>query len=312
MSSFLGRCINLNKKIKRRMKSEQKMMKLSVYAGLMFAVMEILMAFYANSQAVLMDSIYDLAEAVVLALVIFLIPLFYKPVSERKPFGYGQVESILILGKGFLLIAVTVGLILGNIQMIIHGGNEIDHELIGMFEFSLSLISAVVLVLLLYMNHKQYSNLIDAEIIGWKIDVFSSIGVGIAFILGSLLDHTSFSHLACYVDQVIAIIIALIMLPQPIKMIRESFKSIVLFAPEDEIVDEIKACASELFDDYAYEITFYDIIQTGRKLWIEIYVKSKSNMINVTQLQHLKENIEKLLRKDFKDVDVQITPDLVE
>ncbi len=294
------------------MMNEKQMMKIPVYAGVMFAVIEILMAFYVNSQAVLMDSIYDFAEAVVLGLVVFLIPLFYKPVSERKPFGYSQVESLLILGKGLLLIAVTVGLIFSNVQMMIHGGNRTDHQLIGYFEFMLAIISAIILFLLLHMNKNQNSILVDAEIVGWKIDVFSSIGVGLAFFIGSLLERTSWAMLSPYVDQIIAIVIAFIMLPQPVQMIQESIKSIVLFAPEDEIVEEIKQCASELFDDYVYDITFYDIIQTGRKLWIELYIKSPSNMLNVTQLQHLKIRSEEALRKKFGDVDVQITPDLID
>ena len=293
------------------MKSEKQMMSLPVYAGLFFSAIEILMALYANSQAILMDSIYDFAEAVVLGLVVFLIPLFYKPVSERKPFGYSQVESLVILGKGILLIAVTVGLIFANIQMIIHGGNATDHQLIGNFEFLLAVICAVVLCMLLYMNRKQHSLLVDAEIVGWKIDVFSSIGVGLAFLAGSFLEHTQYAWLSPYMDQIIAIIIAIIMLPQPVQMIRESIKSIVLFAPEEEIVAEIKECANDIFDDYAYEITFYDIIQTGRKLWIEIYVRSTSNMLNITQLQHVKTKVEHTLQKQFGDVDVQITPDLV-
>ncbi len=297
-------------KIEKRMKTEKQMMKLPVYAGIMFSVIEIIMAFYVNSQAILMDSIYDFAEAIVLGIVVFLIPLFYKPVSERKPFGYAQVESLLILGKGLLLIAVTIGLIFSNVQMMIHGGNQTNHELIGKFEFVLAIICTVVLIILIHMNKNQNSILVDAEIVGWKIDVFSSIGVGIAFFISSLLEETSLAWISPYIDQMIAIIIACIMLPQPIQMIRESIKNIVLFAPEDEIVKEIKKCASEAFDDYAYEITFYDIIQTGRKLWIELYVKSPSNMLNVAQLQHLKFRSEEALRDKFKDVDVQITPDL--
>ena len=243
----------------KKMKTEKQMMKLPVYAGILFSVLEIMMALYANSQAVLMDSIYDFAEAIVLGLIIFLIPLFYKPVSERKPFGYAQVESLLILGKGLLLIAVTIGLILANVQMLLHGGNTIDQQLIGYFEFGLAMISAIVLWLLTRMHKQVQAPLVEAEILGWKLDVFSSIGVGLAFFLGSLLDNSPLYWLSPYIDQIIAIIIALIMLPQPFHLIQESLKNLVLFAPEEEVMEEIKQCAQELFDDYAYEITFYDV-----------------------------------------------------
>ena len=117
----------------KKMKTEKQMMKLPVYAGILFSVLEIMMALYANSQAVLMDSIYDFAEAIVLGLIIFLIPLFYKPVSERKPFGYAQVESLLILGKGLLLICCYNWIDLSDVQMLLHGGNTIDQQIDWIF-----------------------------------------------------------------------------------------------------------------------------------------------------------------------------------
>ena len=125
------------------------------------------------------------------------------------------------------------------------------------------------------------------------------------------MDNSPLYWLSPYIDQIIAIIIALIMLPQPFHLIQESLKNLVLFAPEEEVMEEIKQCAQELFDDYAYEITFYDVIQTGRKLWIEIYIRSHSNMLNVAQLEQLKLRIEKGLHDRYEGVDVQISPDLI-
>lgn len=124
------------------------------------------MAIYTNSQAVLMDSIYDGAEAVVLALMVFFVPLFYRPCSERKPYGYAQLESFFLLAKGGFLAAVTIGLIVGNIQMIVNGGNHVDQGLIGWFELFLAVLSAAILIVLMLMNRKVDSPLIKAE---WSV-----------------------------------------------------------------------------------------------------------------------------------------------
>ena len=52
-----------------------------------------------------------------------LVPLMYKPSSESHPFGYQQIESLFVVVKGAIMIAVTVGLIINNIQIIFHGGS---------------------------------------------------------------------------------------------------------------------------------------------------------------------------------------------
>lgn len=298
--------------MKNELKNETKIIRWIVYAGFLFSFLEILMAFYANSQAILMDSIYDTAEAVVLALIVFLIPLLYKPVSERKPYGYSQIESFLILGKGIMLVTVTVGLIFANVQMMMHGGNAADLTLIGVFEVILSLLSIVILAILLYKGRKIKSPLLDAEIVGWKIDVASSIGVSAAFFFSAMLKDSALHGIVPYFDQLIAILIALVMLPQPVKMITQSIKELVLFAPEDEVMEQIKAVSEEMFSAYAYETVFYDVVLTGRKLWVEIYIHSPTDMLHISHLNQIKDGIEQELYKTYAFVDVQITPDLLE
>ena len=54
-------------------------MSVSLYANLMFVVVELVMAIVTGSQAVLLDGVYDGIEFVMLLPSIFLIPLLYKP-----------------------------------------------------------------------------------------------------------------------------------------------------------------------------------------------------------------------------------------
>ena len=259
-----------------------------------------------------MDSIYDGAEAVVLALMVFLVPLLYRPYSERKPYGYSQLESFFLLMKGGFLAAVTIGLIVGNVQMIVNGGNHVDQGMIGWFELFLAVLSADILIVLLVMNRRVDSPLIKAELLGWKIDVCSSIGVAAAFLCAGLLADTSLAWLSPYVDQIIAIVIAMIMLPQPWRMMKDAFRSLILFAPEEDVTQRIRRLADHEFERYSYEPTFYNIIQTGRKLWVEIYIRNDTNMINVTQLAAIQKQLSSSLQDIYDDVYVEITPDIKE
>lgn len=77
-----------------------------------------------------------------------------------------------------------------------------------------------------------------------------------------------------YIDQIIAIIIALIMMPQPFRIMRDVFRNLILFAPEEELICHNREIAETEFERYSYVPTFYNIIQTGRKLWVEIYFET--------------------------------------
>lgn len=80
-------------------KKEKQILRLSFFSGLLFAAVEYIFSIYSHSQSALTDAVYDASELVFIALLLFLTPLFHKPVSEKHPYGYFQVESIFVLSK---------------------------------------------------------------------------------------------------------------------------------------------------------------------------------------------------------------------
>ena len=84
-------------------------MSVSLYANLMFVVVELVMAIVTGSQAVLLDGVYDGIESRYASSVYLLIPLLYKPSNEKYPFGHMQMETVFIVVKGITMITVTVG-----------------------------------------------------------------------------------------------------------------------------------------------------------------------------------------------------------
>lgn len=71
--------------------------------------------------------------------------------------------------------------------------------------------------------------------------MFSSIGVSLAFFQSSFLGHTPLSCISPYFDQIVAIVLALGMMKEPIQMIGESFRSLMLLSPDEKEVAKSKA-----------------------------------------------------------------------
>lgn len=111
-------------------------MSVSLYGNLVFVVIELLMAIFTGSQAVLLDAVYDGVEFCMLLPSLFLIPLLYRPSNEQHPFGYTQIESIFVVVKGITMVSVTFGLIFNNIHLMLHGGHIVSFHTIASFEFS--------------------------------------------------------------------------------------------------------------------------------------------------------------------------------
>ena len=117
-------------------KFEKSALRISLTGNLIFVILELAVAIYTSSQAVLLDSVYDGVELLMIFVSIILVPLLYKPSNENHPFGYLQVETLFVVVKGIIMTAVTAGLIINNIQIIIHGGRHVSFSVIAWFELA--------------------------------------------------------------------------------------------------------------------------------------------------------------------------------
>lgn len=289
---------------------EKKVLLLSFWAGITFVVVEFLMTLYSGSQSVLTDTVFDAIEIVVIALTIFIVPLFYVPISEKHPFGYSQLESIFILLKGFMFIAVMISLIMNNVQILLSGGNHVNHLQISLFETILTGFSIVVYLILRQMNKKFSSPTVNVEIYGWKIDIIGSIGVSLAFFIASLFHGSKLEPIIPYFDQIVAIVLGILMLPEPIKLIIAAFRNLVLLPPSDEVTEDIKLKTSEILENYPYEPVFYDITKTGRKMWISIYFKTKSEKVSFSELRKADMKLKERLSATYDNCYVELIPDV--
>ena len=80
-------------------KKEKRILMMSFISGLAFAVIEFIFSIYSHSQSALTDAVYDASELVFIALLLFLTPLFHKPVSENIPMDIFRLSPYLSLSK---------------------------------------------------------------------------------------------------------------------------------------------------------------------------------------------------------------------
>ena len=164
-------------------RKEKTILRLSFAAGLAFALAELIFAIYSHSQSALTDAVYEASELVFIALLLFLPPLFHKPVSEKHPYGYFQVESIFLIVKGVMMLSVTLGVGVEGIESALSGGNPVDDLQVSLFQLCLGVASVVIYVIMRGVNKNSSSPTVEAELLGWRLDIGYSLGMSLAFLL---------------------------------------------------------------------------------------------------------------------------------
>ena len=292
-------------------KKEQVALKISLGAGILFVIVELLVAILSKSQAVLMDSVYDTSELVMILFSLKLVPLLYKPVSEKQPYAYSQVESLFIAIKGFVLVSVTVALIVNNVQIMFHGGRDVQFLPIAYFELFATVLGGAVMLILRRMNRLANSPILRTEIMEWTIDAVASFGMALAFFLPALIHHPWLERMLPYLDQVIAIFLSFFVLPLPIRAVVTAMRDIFLMAPEEETMRIIKEKCEPILTYYGLEEATYDVVRTGRKVWISIYILPMDEFISVTLYSKVQDLLEVSLAEEFNDFYIELLPDIL-
>ena len=282
----------------------------SLIAGIILLVIGIIMAIKTDSKAMLADALYDSIDIIIVILTLFLVKLYHAPVSEKKPFGFSQLESFFLLIKTFMILALNVSIIINAVISIINGGKEINVITVSLFQFILFIGNLIVWLIIRNINKKINSPTVKAEVVAWKFDMIYSFGMAFAFFVIQALKETNFKSIIPYFDQVVVIISSIIMLPEVFKVLKENITSVLLFAPNKDLTDEIKSIIEKNLLNTNMKILHYDIIKTGRKTWISSYFKSFDNIVDIMQLKEITTKCSEELNERIGNIYFELIPDV--
>lgn len=293
------------------MKSEKLILRISFIMSTFFLICEVVAAIWTNSQAVLIDCLYDLVDLLMLLPLMLLVPKLYKPVSERWPYGLSQLEPLFIIIRCTILLVMDFFLMKDCIEMIIEGGHVINAHAVAGFEFAMAVCCIVMYIILRLMCRSYMSPAMESELYVWKVDAYSTAGVGLAFVIQIIIQKTPLAWLTPYIDPGIAVVMAVILLWEPITMIYEAIKSLILAAPKEEIRNSIREVIESELESHNCQLDFLDIVKTGRRIWIDVYIVPPSDTLDLSSMKAVQENSMNILNDQLEDdVFVELIPEL--
>ena len=130
-------------------------------------------------------------------LLLFLTPLFHRPISEKHPYGFFQLESFFILIKNIMLISVTLSVLTSVIEKLLSGGSQINKGQVSLFQLILGSISFFILLIMKFMSRKVSSPTVKAEILGGSLMLHTVSVCPLLFLLplNFKTPHWHFCHL---------------------------------------------------------------------------------------------------------------------
>ena len=100
------------------------------------------------------------------------------------------------------------------------------------------------------------------------------------------------------------------MIPAPIKAVVTGLRDLFLIPPEEETVEDIKETVEPILYNYGYEKLYYDIVRTGRKLWISVYITFDRDEISISRFKIIQNDCIHALAQKVYGLYFELLPDI--
>ena len=90
----------------------------------------------------------------------------------------------------------------------------------------------------------------------------------------------------------------------------EGILKVAIEIPEEETIEDIKSTVEPIIGIYGHKNLYYDIVRTGRKLWISVYITFDKDIVSLSKFKLLQDECILALTKKYPDFYFELLPDI--
>ncbi len=283
---------------------EINIFRLSLTIGLLSGVVGGYIALRGQSITIFIDSAYSFFSVLVDAIALAVVHKLCKVHDRDFNYGYYKLEPIVVNLESLLIISIAVIAITLSVIAFMRGGEHTHYELAIVYAGIAAVVCFGMTRLCNNAQKKTGSKILFADAKVWHADGLVSAAAFIGFSLALLAKDTPYFAYARFADPILACGIAIFIVREPIKMIRESFMELLDTTPNTELEQRIDALIRETFiSQQNIQLSKIRTNTAGRHINIHIGYELP-DMIARKDLDACNANIRRALEKQFRSVSV--------
>lgn len=197
--------------------------RLSIASNALLIVLKLAVGLISGSVSVLSEATHSLMDLIAAVVTFLSIRIAQRPADKEHPYGHGKVENVSGVFEALLILVAACLIISEGVKKLITGEPAQRLELgFGIMVIS-GILNIVVARVMYRVAGEERSVALEADALHHKTDVYSSLGVaaGLLVIVGLQgLFHVTW---ASYLDPIVAIAIAVLILKESWTMLSKAF-----------------------------------------------------------------------------------------
>lgn len=253
--------------------------------------------FISGSLSLLSDALHNLSDVLSLIISYVAAKLSRKSASLHKTFGYKRAEILAAFVNSATLVIIAVFLIIEAIERF-KDQQEIESNIVIWLSL-LGIVANGFSVLLLKRDAKTNMNMKSAY-----LHLFTDMMASVAVLIGGLLMKF---YALYWVDSVLTLAIALYLIYMGYDLLKQSFKVLMLFTPQNI---QIKAIVKEIQKlDLIKNVHHVHVWQLNEEeIHLEAHIDFEEN-ITLSEFDPILNKVEDLLFHKFQINHVNIQPE---
>ena len=270
---------------------------ISIFLNILITVAQVVGGLLSGSLALLSDALHNFTD--VLSLIVSYIAnvLSKKKASINRTFGYKRAEILATFINASTLIIIAVILIIEAVKRF-QNPQEIESNLVIWLSL-LGIVANGISVLLLKKNAEVNMNMRSAY-----LHLLTDMLASVAVLIGGLLMKF---YQMFWVDSVLTLAIALYLIWVGYTLLKESFKVLMLFTPEDIHVKDIVNELQQLKEiKNVHHVHIWQLNEN--EVHLEAHIDFNED-ISLSKFDYILHNIEEILHHKFEINHVNIQPE---
>jgi predicted Co/Zn/Cd cation transporter (cation efflux family) len=283
---------------------ERSSLRVSAFVCLAMAAVGIAFAVWSDSDAILLDGVFNGISFFVVLLSSRLAGVIETAGSPDFPFGYAHFEPLLNSVRGLLILTVSGFALVAAIQSLLSGGSGLDPVKGVGYAVVIGVGCAVMAVLQRRRARRTGSPMLVVDAKNWIVNGAITGVVGVAFLIAFLVQSTRFAWMVPYVDGILVIGLVLATVPVPLGILRNGTRQVFQMAPEEPVRRAVYDRVEKVLRGIATDESKLRIIRIGRFLYVAIHVMVAPDAATggVPELDAIRDR----LRESLSDLDERV------
>lgn len=286
------------------MNRKVKVARLSVLSNTLLIIMKVIVGILSGSVSILSEAIHSFMDLLAAIIAFFSVRISDTPADDRHPYGHGKFENISGVIEAMLIFIASGWIVFEAVKKIIHL-HPVEKIGLGIIVMAISaIVNFIISRRLLKVAKATDSIALEADALHLKVDVYTSLGVAGGLLLMVILELLFSSILIHYLDPVIAILVALLILRESFILFKKAYAPLLDSALSEKEVEDVR----HILEKYCSETISYHGLRTrkaGNYRYVDFHLNVPAGM-SVKDSHDLCDTIENDIKSILNPSEVSI------